>query len=154
MAKKIYRRKFKLISWYPPLLGAGIKVHKMSEDFMRFEIDMKLTWWNKNLFGTHFGGSLYAMCDPFFCFIVTEFLGRDFIVWDKAAKIEFVKPGKGRVRAIFEIEPERLAWIKQQSEEQEKFTFWLPAEVKHLDGSIVARVEKEIYVRRKKKKLA
>ena len=151
MNKKLIRR-FKYINWYPPFWGAGIRVHSVSDDMMRFEIDLKLTWWNKNIFGTHFGGSLYAMCDPWFCFIVAKYLGREFIVWDKAAKIEFVKPGRGRVRAIFEIDPERLAWIKAQSEKQEKFTFWLQAEVKHLDGSLVAQVDKEIYVRRKHRK--
>lgn len=148
MSKK-FRRLVKMINWYPPFWGAGIRVHKASKDLMRFEIDLKLTWWNKNIFGTQFGGSLYAMCDPFYCFIVAEYLGRDFIVWDKAAKIDFIKPGRGKVRAVFEIDEERLAWIKAQSETEEKFTFWLQTEVRHLDGSIVAKVDKEIYVRRK-----
>lgn len=53
--------------------------------------------------GTHFGGSLYAMCDPFYMWILMENLGKDFIVWDKAATIRFKKPGTGTVNAEFEI---------------------------------------------------
>ncbi|NNE29246.1 MAG: DUF4442 domain-containing protein [Saprospiraceae bacterium] len=150
MATKRFRRLVKMINWYPPFWGAGIRVRNFSEDLMKWEVELKLTWWNKNVFGTQFGGSLYAMCDPFFCFIVAEHLGKDFYVWDKAAKIEFVKPGRGKVRAIFEIPPDQLVWIKEQAAIEKKFTFWLDAEVLGEKDEVVALVKKEIYVSRKK----
>lgn len=60
--KKIF---FNLFSIYPPFLGAGIRV-KISKDVKTVDVVMKLTFWNRNYVKTHFGGSLYAMCDPFF----------------------------------------------------------------------------------------
>ena len=33
---------------------------------------MKMYWWNKNLFGTHFGGSLASMTDPFYIFSLSQ----------------------------------------------------------------------------------
>ena len=57
----------KLFKYWPPYLAAGISVREY--DFKRGYIvsQMKISSWNKNYFGTMFGGSLYSMCDPFMC---------------------------------------------------------------------------------------
>jgi len=81
---------FRILQFYPPFLGAGIKV-KVSKDVKTVDVSMKLTFWNRNYVGTHFGGSLYAMCDPFFFFLLMENLGMKYIVWDKGASISFKK---------------------------------------------------------------
>ncbi|MEL7531373.1 MAG: DUF4442 domain-containing protein [Bacteroidota bacterium] len=140
------------ISWYPPYLGAGIKVREVADDFTRFVVVMKQRWYNRNAVGTHFGGSLYSMCDPFFMFIVMANLGDDFIVWDKSAKINFISPGRGTVSAVFEISKERLAEIREDVLLKGKNTYWFTASVLGEDGKLVAKVEKEVYVRLKRKK--
>lgn len=142
----------KRLSWYPPYIGAGIKVREVAEDYTRFVVEMKQRWYNRNAVGTHFGGSLYSMCDPFFMFIVMANLGEDFIVWDKAAKIEFVSPGRGTVRAVFEISAERLEEIRADVLLKGKNTYWFKASVLAEDGKVVAEVDKEVYVRVKRKK--
>lgn len=149
MKKSRLRQTLRLLNFYGPYLGAGIRVKKINDDFTRFEVEMKLRWYNRNLFGTHFGGSLYAMCDPFFVFIVAQYLGSEYIVWDKSAKIDFLKPGKGAVRAVFEISEEKLSEIKREADASEKITFWLETFVTDDNGLNIAKVEKEIYVRRK-----
>lgn len=135
---------------YPPYLGAGIKLKKVNDEFTRFEVQMKMRWFNRNIFGTHFGGSLYAMCDPFYVFIIMNFLGKDYIVWDKSAKINFKKPGKGTVNAVFEISQEELQNIKDETDVARKKTFFFTATVTNEDNETIATVEKEIYVRKKK----
>jgi acyl-coenzyme A thioesterase PaaI-like protein len=138
----------RLLSLYPPYLGAGVRVHAAA-DLRTFEVRMKLSRFNRNYVGTQFGGSLYSMCDPFFMLILAEALGRDYIVWDKAATIRFRRPGRGTVRATFHIPPERIAEIRAAADAQGKIE---PAfEVAVLDdaGEIVAEVEKLLYVRRK-----
>jgi hypothetical protein len=65
----------------------GIRAKSFREDFTQFEVELRARWYNRILFGTHFGGSLYAMCDPFFVFIITMNLGDKYIVWDKSATI-------------------------------------------------------------------
>ena len=84
----------RLLSLYPPYLGAGIRV-RAAADLRTFEVRMKLGRFNRNYVGTQFGGSLYSMCDPFFMLILAEALGRGYIVWDKAATIRFRRPGRG-----------------------------------------------------------
>lgn len=74
---------------YPPFLGAGIRVRHIAGDFREVRVRMGLNRLNRNYVGTQFGGSLYAMTDPFFMLMLMENLGRDYVVWDKAANIEF-----------------------------------------------------------------
>jgi len=52
------------------------------------------------------------MTDPFYMLMLMNNLGRDYIVWDKAASIRFRKPGKGRVRAEFRLSDEQLDEIR------------------------------------------
>ena len=105
---------------YPPYLGAGVRVKHVSEDFRSIEVEMPLRWWNKNLVGTHFGGSLYSMCDPFYMIMLIHNLGPDYVVWDKAATIRFKKPGKGLMRAKFELTKDRVEEIRTAADHGEK----------------------------------
>ena len=138
----------RLLSFYPPYLGAGVRV-RPSADLRTFEVSMKLRWWNRNYVGTHFGGSLYTMCDPFFMLILFEALGRDYVVWDKAATIRFRRPGKTAVHATFHIPQERIDEIRAAADAAGKVEPVFHAEVRDDRGALVAEVEKLLYVRRK-----
>ena len=143
------RWKLRLLNFYPPYLGAGVRIRHIAQDLRTFQVEMKLRWWNRNYVGTHFGGSLYAMCDPFFMLILMEGLGRDFIVWDKSAQIHFRRPGRGTMRANFHISEERIEAIRRQALSQGKVEPTFEVEVLDEAGQVVARVEKLLYVRRK-----
>lgn len=110
---------------------------------------MKLTWYNRNLVGVHFGGSLFSMCDPFYMLMLMQVLGRDYIVWDKAASIRFRKPGKGTVKAAFRITDEKVNEIRTHVAEHGKGDFIFHVDVTDSGGDVVAALEKTIYVRRK-----
>ena len=142
--------RFKLINWYPPLLGAGIHVLHRQSDAYTIKVKMPLTRFNLNAVGVHFGGSLYAMCDPFFMLILMQHLGRDYIVWDKAAAIQFVKPGKGTVYATFHISPQTIAAIKAQADAGDKLEPIFNVDVVDGAGEVIAKIEKRLYVRKKK----
>jgi acyl-coenzyme A thioesterase PaaI-like protein len=149
MFKLSSRTKMKLINFYPPYIGAGIKVTFISDDFHRIDVRMKMHWWNKNLFGTHFGGSLSSMTDPFYVFILMMYLGKAYIVWDKSSKIEFIKPGKGTVKCSFQLSPEQLTEIKSQVDQKGKYVTPLPVIITNEQEEVVARVEKELYIRKR-----
>ena len=137
----------RLINFYPPLLGAGIRSRALDGHTTR--VEMKLTAFNRNIVGTHFGGSLYAMCDPWFMLILMRTLGGGYVVWDKAAKIEFLQPGRGRVTATFHIPPERVAEIRRAADRGEKVEPTFGVDVVDDQNQVVAHVEKLLYVRRK-----
>jgi acyl-coenzyme A thioesterase PaaI-like protein len=137
-----------VINLYPPYLGACIQIESIDKDFRCIQVSMDLKPYNENYVGVHFGGSLYSMCDPFYMFILMKNLGTDYIVWDKSAKIDFIKPGKGKVVAKFEIEIEELNLIKKIVSEKRKTDRIYTCNVLAEDGSIVAKIEKTLYVRK------
>ena len=143
-----------LWSMWPVFLGAGIKVARISDDFLEIDVTMKLTARNSNYVGTHFGGSLYAMTDPFYMMMFIKNLGRDYIVWDKAAKISFLKPGKGKVKAEFRLTQEDLDHVIQAIDQSEngKYLWDKTVEVKNEAGEVVARIDKTLYFRKKESK--
>jgi len=138
----------RLLNLYPPYLGAGVRV-KASPDLRTFEVRMRLSWWNRNYVGTHFGGSLYTMCDPFFMLILLEALGSGYVVWDKAATIRFRRPGRGLVKATFHIPGEKIDEIRAAADAGGKVEPVFTVEVMDGEGKVVAEVEKLLYVRRK-----
>jgi hypothetical protein len=97
------------MGWWPPFLGAGIRVRTFADDFRDAVVEMKLGRLNRNAVGTHFGGSLYAMTDPFFAIMLMHNLGDRYLVWDKAGAIEYVAPGRGVVHAHFHLSERRIA---------------------------------------------
>lgn len=137
----------KFINIYPPLVGAGIRSRSIDERTV--EVEMNLTVFNRNVVGVHFGGSLYAMCDPWFMLILMRLLSFDYIVWDKAASIQFKRPGRGKVKARFHISAERVEQIRLDADREGKITPTFSVDVLDEGGQIVAQVEKLLYVRRK-----
>jgi len=138
-----------LVNLYPPYLGAGIRVAEISPDWRYLRVRMALRWYNRNYVGTHFGGSLYAMTDPFFMIMVMKNLGPEYIVWDRAAEIEFVSPGRGTVSAEFRLTEADLEGMRTHTEGGAKHLCWLETQVHGTAGAIVARVRKQLYVRRR-----
>jgi acyl-coenzyme A thioesterase PaaI-like protein len=134
---------------WPPFLGAGIRVTRIDRDWRAIDVEMKLRFFNRNYVGTHYGGSLYSMTDPFYMLMLIENLGREYIVWDKSASIRFRRPGRGNVKAEFRLSEQQLDHIRQQLETADKVEPAFTVEVRDDLGEIVAHVEKVVQVRKK-----
>ena len=143
------KRVLKFIHLWPPYLGAGIRVVDYSSPLNHVTVEMKLKRRNTNYVGTHFGGNLYSMCDPWYMFILLERLGSEFIVWDKAARIDFLKPGTCTVRARFEISAEQIESIKTKAALDSKVLPEFETYIEDESGTRIARVQKTLYVRKK-----
>jgi hypothetical protein len=145
------RQKFleKMINFYGPFLGAGVKLKYMSHDFRHAQVTMRLTFYNKNYMGTQFGGSLYAMVDPWYMLMLIKNLGKNYIVWDKAATIQFKKPGKGTVHAEFKLTDEHLNEIKEKLEKDNKMDYVFKVEIRDDSEKLIAEVDKVLYIRKK-----
>src|SRR5579864_7421140 len=137
------------VNLWPPFLGMGIRIKRIAPDMKAIDVEMKLRVWNANYVGTHFGGSLFAMTDPFYMLMLIANLGRDYIVWDKAATIRYRKPGRGKVRAEFRLTDAQLADIREKLETLPKYEPVLQVQVKDEAGEVIAEVEKVLHVRKK-----
>ena len=138
-----------LMNCWPPFLGAGIRVKRIAPDWSEVDVEMRLTWYNRNYVRTHFGGSLYTMTDPFHMIMTLHRLGPGYIVWDKAGSVEYVAPGRGTVLAGIRISSEQIDDIRQRAANGDKVLPEFAADVVGADGKVVARVRKTLYVRLK-----
>lgn len=139
------RRMLRMMNLWPPLLGAGIRVVRMDAEMRVIDVEMKMRAWNRNYVGAHFGGSLFAMTDPFYMMMVMENLGSGFVVWDKAASIRFRRPGKGTVRAEFRLTPERLEEIRADVKADGVYEPRFAVQVHDQTGELVAEIERVLY---------
>ena len=134
---------------WPPYLGAGIRVTRISADFRDIEVKLALGLFNRNYVGTHFGGSLYAMTDPFFMLMMLHNLGPDYVVWDRSGSIEYVKPGRGGVHAHFHLPPAEITRARRATTHGRKYEPTFHVAIVDAKGETVARVAKTLYVRRR-----
>ena len=140
----------RILNLWPPFLFAGIRVLEISDDWRHARVVLKRHWYNRNFVGTHFGGSLFAMTDPFWMIMTLYRLGDGYIVWDKSAEIEFVEATKSPVYAEFALDDSAIEDIRAATAGGEKYLRWFETEVRTADGQTVARVRKQVYVRRKR----
>src|SRR6202140_5908511 len=126
------------VNLWPPFLGAGIRIKYVAPDMKSIDVEMKLRFWNANYVGTHFGGSLFAMTDAFYMLMLMHHLGRDYVVWDKAATIRYKRPGRGPVRAEFRLTDAQVEEVRQKLKTLEKNETVFVVEVKDKSGGGIA----------------
>ena len=139
----------RMLNVWPPFLFSGISVREISQDFRHVTVRLRKRLLTSNYVGTLFGGSLYAMTDPFFMLMVLKNLGSSYIVWDKRSEIEYVSPGKTTVFAEFHLSDADVDEIRREVEATGKFLKWFDVEITTADATVVAIVRKQIYVRKK-----
>lgn len=140
----------RFINLWPPFLFAGIRVTHISSDYRSVDIELRSRWFNRNYVGTHFGGSLFAMTDASYMVMLIQNLGREYYVWDQRATIEFVSPGRGTVRAHFHLDEATLQRIREHTASGEKYLPEFRIDIVNAEGQLVARVDRTLYVRKKK----
>lgn len=146
MRASTFRR---LLNLWPPFLFTGIRLLGLNEDYTEAKVVLRLRPWNRNYVRTQFGGSLFAMADPFWMLLVLHHLGADHFVWDKAGTIDFVAPGREDVYAHFKLEPGVLDELRAAAANGEKVLRWFDVSIKTAAGEVVAVVRKQLYVRLK-----
>ena len=140
----------RILNLWPPLLFAGIRVERL-DDYRYARVRLRLAWYNRNYVRVHFGGSLFSMTDPFWMIMVLKSLGDEHVVWDQAAEIRFVSPGREDVFAEFRIDDAVLDDLRAATAGGPKCLRWFETEVRTASGEVVAVVRKQVYVRRKRR---
>jgi acyl-coenzyme A thioesterase PaaI-like protein len=137
------------MNFWPPFRGAGIRVRHIAGDWSEVRVELRAGRIRRNFVGTHYGGSLFSMTDPFYALMLIHRLGDKYLVWDQAASIDFVAPGRGTVSALFSLAEGRIQEIAKQAAAGQKVLPQFDVEVKDEAGALVARVRKILYVRLK-----
>ncbi len=148
MHAKTLRR---LVNLWPPFLFNAIRIQALSADYSEARVVLRLRFWNRNYVRSQFGGNLFAMTDPFWMLLAMHQLGSDYIVWDKAATIDFIAPGYEDVYARFKLESSVVDELRAAAAKGEKVLRWFETEVTTTSGRVIAVVRKQLYVRLKPK---
>jgi hypothetical protein len=143
---RMLRWKFNL---FPAYRGMGARVDYIAADLREVRVRLRLSWRTRNAVGTIFGGSMYGTVDPIYMIMLIHLLGRDYVVWDKAATIRFRKPGRTTLYAKFTIDDAELDAIRAATANGEAVDRTYTVDLVDSGGAVHASVEKVIYVRRR-----
>lgn len=138
-----------LLNFWPPFLFNGIRVEILAGDYRYAKVTLNDRPWRRNINRSQFGGAMFAMTDPIYPLMVMGALGKEYIVWDKKADIDFIKPGKGKLTAEFFLQDPMLTEIQQATQHGEKYFPQFLVHVKNSNDDIVCEVNRTLYVRKK-----
>jgi Domain of unknown function (DUF4442) len=136
-------------NFFPAYRGTGARVTYIADDLREVRVRLPLSWRTRNYVGTIYGGSMYGAVDPFFMIMLIRLLGRDYVVWDKAATVKFRKPGRSTLYATMRIEDAELAAIREAAASGEPIDRHYTVQLVDADGVVHASVEKVVYVRKR-----
>ncbi|MGD9899349.1 MAG: DUF4442 domain-containing protein [Calditrichaceae bacterium] len=145
--------KTKIFRWgmniFPAYRGTGARILHISGDWTNIRIKIPLSMRTRNYVNTIFGGSMYGGVDPIYMIMLLKILGPDYIVWDKAASIRFVKPGRETLYADFTLDENEISEIVKFLKLNPKTDRKYMVELKSSDGVTHAKIEKTIHIRMK-----
>jgi len=148
MFDRLRTRLWKLLfRVHPAYRGTGGRVTHIAPDWSEVRVEVPHNWRTKNYMGTIFGGSMYGAVDPIYAIMLIKRLGDDFVVWDKAASIEFKKPGKETLTATFELSDDEVSAVKAALDgETDSIDREYTVDLVDDAGTTHATVEKTIHV--------
>lgn len=142
--KTIFRYGFNISPMYRRSTGRIVSV---SDDILKVQIKIPLSYKNSNYVGSIFGGSLFSATDPVFMVQLINILGNDYVVWDKESTIKFKRPAKETVYAVFHFTTEEIEKIKEDVAEKKEIDIIKELDITNKEGSkVIAEVSKTIYV--------
>jgi len=140
-----------LLNLWPPFFFSGIKVAVLARDYRYCKVELKNRAWTRNINSSQFGGSMFAMTDPIYPLMLMGALGKEYMVWDKQADINYITPGRGKLTAEFLLTDSELEQIRQQTEAGHKFFPDFVVHVKDSKDELVCEVKRKVYIRKKPK---
>ncbi|MDG1333085.1 MAG: DUF4442 domain-containing protein [Crocinitomicaceae bacterium] len=140
-------RAFKFFFNISPMYRrTGGRIVSASDNLDDIKIKLKLNYKTRNYVGTMYGGHMYSCLDGIYMVQLINLLGKDYVVWDKAATIKFKRPGTSTLFADFKITEKLIEQIKLDVEGQNEIDLTLDVDLLDGDGNVSAEVEKIIYI--------
>ncbi len=134
-------------NWFPAYRGTGARIESIAHDWMEVRVRLSLNWRTRNYVGTIFGGSLYGAIDPVYMVMLMKTLGPGYVVWDKSATIQFRRPGRETLRAVFRLDPAELAAIKAEVAAGGRCERRYGVELTDAAGEVCVRCEKVLSIK-------
>src|SRR5574343_921770 len=133
-------------NFHPAFRGTGGRVVHVSNDLRHIRVRLPLSWRTKNIVGSLYGGSLFAITDGAHPMMLMAALGDGYIVWDKAASIRYRKPGYSTLYADFVLSETELAEIRAELDRTPELERTFQIELKDRDGTVHTVGERTVYI--------
>lgn len=134
---------------HPAFRSTGGRVLEVSPDLRRIRITLPLCRRTRNIVGSIYGGALFAVTDGPHPTMLMAALGRDVIVWDKAAAIRYRRPAYDRLYVDFSIDEAELAEVRRLLDRDGEVERTYEVELVDRDGIVYAEVSRTVYLARK-----
>ncbi len=136
-------------NWFPAYRATGARLTYIAADWREVRIRLLLGWRTRNYVGTIFGGSMYGAIDPVYMIMLMKTLGPGYVVWDKAATIRFLRPGRETLYATFRVTTDELTAIRAEVEQSGKAEREFTVELVTAAGEVHASCRKVLSIRRR-----
>jgi acyl-coenzyme A thioesterase PaaI-like protein len=136
-----------LFNFWPTFRFSGVRVRAIAADFSSATVELRVRGLNRNYVGTAFGGTLYAMTDPFLMIMMLRQLGAGYVVWDRAGAVRYLAPGRGTITAEISLPPSEVKRIRDAVAVAGKLDQTYQVDLRDAAGKLVAQVDKTLYIR-------
>lgn len=133
-------------NFLPAFRGTGGRIEHVAHDLSHIRVRLPLSWRTRNVVGSIYGGSLFAVTDGVHPVMLMSALGDGVVVWDKAASIRYKKPGFTTLYADFVLPPEEVRAIRVALRESPELDRTYLVELKDSDGTVHTVVERTVYI--------
>jgi acyl-coenzyme A thioesterase PaaI-like protein len=131
---------------HPAFRGTGGRVEHVAPDLSHIRVRLPLTWRTRNVVGSIYGGSLFAVTDGLHPLMIMAALGKEVVVWDKAASIRYKKPGLTTLFADFALPPDEVLAIRNALRDSPELDRTYEVELKDENGVVHTVVERTVYI--------
>ncbi|WP_374339285.1 DUF4442 domain-containing protein [Leeia sp.] len=133
-------------NWFPAIRRTGGRITHVSPDVRHVRVTLPLNWRTRNINGTLFGGSMFAITDPIYMSLLYFNLGNDYVVWDKEGSIRFKRPGKRTLYADFRLDDAELAAVREALTQKPEIDRHYRVPLVDAEGQVYAEIERVLYI--------
>ncbi len=134
----------------PMYRSTTAKITNVTDDLLEVRIKIPINYRNRNFVGSIFGGSLFSATDPIFMIQLMWILGKEYVVWDKAATITYKKPAHENAYCSFTLNDEILDTIKKEVAANGEMNLKLNTHIHSDKGAVFCTLDKTLYIATKK----
>ncbi len=140
----------RLLRWgfnlHPAFRGTGGRVAHVAADLSHIRVRLPFGRRTRNIHGSMYGGSLFAVTDGVHPVMLMAALGPRFIIWDKAASIRYRKPAYTTLYADFTLPEGEVALIRAALATQPALERTYSVELHDGQGTVHTVVERTLYI--------
>ena len=130
----------------PAFRGTGGRVVHVANDLRHMRIHLPLSWKTRNIVGSLYGGSLFAITDGAHPMMLWAALGDGYVIWDKAASIRYKRPGYTTLYADFVLPDGEVDEIQAALNKTPELERTYTVELKDRQGTVHTVVNRTVYI--------